>query len=389
MIFIEGGRLFINEGGAITEHLSPFARDKVADEEKAQQKNAWKNEAPDDPHNPMFSRQVLWGGKGGGTKAVPPRFVLAQVVGRRLYYVLSMSRSHGLFYFDRDAGSEVRLFHKEEFQPRGLYVDAIGRVYTTRTNADHSTHIIRFDEDGKNIKVLTAGDCCDENPYLVGSRLYYQSAGIGRTEQGQAAAWAPIAIHCIDVERGDLTTIAENPAHDYLLPKADRAGNIYYIRRPHQQVADYPWSTFLWDIFAFPYRLVMGIVGFLDAFTRFFGNQGIRTAGGPTGTDAGLTHRVILGQWMDVVAATKKAGRPVAVPGDWVLLKRAPDGAEQVVAQHVIWYDLAADGGIVYTNGFEVTTTSGGSQHRSDELISLLAMAGPAPVRNDPTGETP
>ena len=182
MIFIEGGRLFINEGGAITEHLSPFARDKVADEEKAQQKNAWKNEAPDDPHNPMFSRQVLWGGKGGGTKAVPPRFVLAQVVGRRLYYVLSMSRSHGLFYFDRDAGSEVRLFHKEEFQPRGLYVDAIGRVYTTRTNADHSTHIIRFDEDGKNIKVLTAGDCCDENPYLVGSRLYYQSAGIGRTD---------------------------------------------------------------------------------------------------------------------------------------------------------------------------------------------------------------
>ena len=111
---------------------------------------------------------------------------------------LSLSRSHGLFYFDRAAGSEVRLFHKDDFHPRGLFVDAERRVHTTRTNADHSVHIMRIDDDGKNTKILTGGDCADENPYVRDGKLYYQSAGIGRNEQGVAIAWSPIAVHRID-----------------------------------------------------------------------------------------------------------------------------------------------------------------------------------------------
>lgn len=374
MIFIAGGKLFFHEEGRILEHLSPFAREKTADEEKQQKSDQWKNEAAEDPGNALFSRQALWGTKSACSKAVPPRFRYAAQVGGRIYYTLTLSRTNGLLYYDPELKKETRLFHKEDFQPKGFFLDDQMRIFTTRTNADLSTHIIRMDSEGKNPTLLTGGDCIDENPFVRNGILYYQTAGIGRNEQGLACSWSPIAIQRIDLGTGDTLTLAEAPTFDFLLPKADGAGNVYCIRRPHRHVSDYPWSTFFWDILAFPYRLFMGILGFLDTFTRLFGKTPLKTAGGPEGHSFDAAHRVILGQWMNVVEASKKAGRPVAVPGDWQLIRISPDGSHTVIADHVVGYDLDRAGEIVYTNGFEILKADGGKLHESKELIELVAL---------------
>ena len=374
MIIISGGKLFIRDGTTVTEHLSPFASEKVADEEKQQKSDQWKNSEPEEAGSPLFSRQALWGTKAGGSRPVPPRFRFARQVGNRLYYVLELSRTNGLLYYDRASHKEIRLFHKEDFQPHGFFVDDQMRIFTTRTNADHSTHIIRLDGEGKSSTILTGGDCIDENPFVCDGKLYYQTAGIGRNEHGQACLWSPLAIQRIDLASGETRAVAEDPRFDFLLPKADRAGNVYFIRRPYRQVSDYPWSTFLWDILAFPYRLCMGILGFLDTFTRFFGKTPLKTAGGPSGNEHEAANRVILGQWMNVVEATRKAGRPVAVPGDWQLIKRSPTGTEQVVADHVVGYDLDEAGKVIYTTGFEIMTGTGEKIHESTELVDLVCF---------------
>jgi hypothetical protein len=42
------------------------------------------------------------------------------------------------------------------------------------------------------------------------------------------------------------------------------------------------------------------------------------------------------------------------VPGAWELVCRNRNGDEYVAARHVVSFDLAADGTVVYTNGFEL-----------------------------------
>jgi hypothetical protein len=42
------------------------------------------------------------------------------------------------------------------------------------------------------------------------------------------------------------------------------------------------------------------------------------------------------------------------VPATWQLIQRSAGGTEQVVAKHVLSYDLCADGAIVYTDGVKV-----------------------------------
>ncbi len=371
MLIIQAGRLFILDGQGAREHVSPFAQERVESETRQQERNAWRAGGEDDNPN-VFSRGMLWAGKGTAGKPLPPKFETAQRVGSRLYYVLAMSKSRGLFYYDLAAGKEIRLFHKEEFQPHGLFVDEDFHMFSTRTNADQSVNLVLLDQNGKEIKVLTTGDCVDEHPFKSGDHVWYQTAGIGRNEQGMACAFTPIGINSLDLASGRVTEVVHDPARDFLLPKADREGRLYYIRRPHQEPNEYPWSAFLWDVVLFPYRLAVGVFGFLDVFTRLFGKTGLKTAGGPLSHELDVSRRIILGRLVDIQKASKTAGRKVAVPGDWELIRRAPDGREETVAAHVAWYDFTPDGRPVWTNGFEILSADGPRPYAGDEIISQI-----------------
>ena len=47
-------------------------------------------------------------------------------------------------------------------------------------------------------------------------------------------------------------------------------------------------------------------------------------------------------------------GAPVLVPESWQLVLRSEQGEERILARHVASFDLTADGGVLYSNGFAV-----------------------------------
>src|SRR5690349_8006327 len=98
MFIIRTGTIYEVEGGKETEFVSPFAQEYFDQENHTWEAGAWKRGGDDD--KAMVPRGMLWGAHGAAAAPLPPRATLVFQRGSRLYYILQMSRSNGLFYFD-------------------------------------------------------------------------------------------------------------------------------------------------------------------------------------------------------------------------------------------------------------------------------------------------
>ncbi|MEW6713331.1 MAG: hypothetical protein AB1403_26155, partial [Candidatus Riflebacteria bacterium] len=67
-----------------------------------------------------------------------------------------------------------------------------------------------------------------------------------------------------------------------------------------------------------------------------------------------------------------KEGRQVAVSRDWKLVKRTPDGKEEIVGTNVIWFDISKDGGLLFTDGFQIFDSNGCVVFSSPQLITFI-----------------
>src|SRR4030095_7260498 len=66
--------------------------------------------------------------------------------------------------------------------------------------------------------------------------VYYQSSGVARHAQtGQAAAIGPAALLKLDTRTARRDTVLEDKNYDYLAPREDRSGNLWFIRRPYEK----------------------------------------------------------------------------------------------------------------------------------------------------------
>ncbi len=374
MYIIKNSALYRIADGSEQEIVSQFAVEKVEAEKHRCEKQAWKNAGNDnDDRNQLFSRTALWGAKPTVEASFRPVFKFCAHAGNRLYYILAMSRSHGLFYYDLDDKKEMRLFHREEFSPSGFFLEKDGRIITTQNNRDGSVGLVRINEEGRKVQELTGGDCIDEHPWVSGHNLFYQTSGLARTADGHLAARSASAIARLDFDTGSVETVKEDCNIDYLLPKTDLAGNLYFIQRPHLgpgQSAGF--LSLLKEILLFPYRLLVAIFGFLNIFSMIFGKKPLMSAGGPEYPAVDLSHQFIHGQLVDAAEASRREGRQVAVNRDWKLIKRSPDGKEQVIGTNVIWFDIDAEGRLFFTDGFRISDSDNSEIFRSDQLITFM-----------------
>jgi hypothetical protein len=376
MLVIKGGALFrLGPQEKADEIVSPFAVEKIEAERRQWEKQSWKAATNPEEETAIVSRSMLWGSRGGGAggSTLRPQVKVCRQLGDRLYYVIALSKAQGLFYLDLKQQKEFRLFHREEFDPQGLSLAPDFSVYTTQTNRDVTRHLVKMNEEGKGVTVVTSGDCRDENPWIDGQFLYYQSVGIARTPEGVPAAFGPAAINRLDLKTGDVQTLKEEADRDFLLPRTDASGNLYFIERPHVTGAPSPgFLAIVKDVVLFPYRLVVAILAFLNVFSLFFSKKPLMTAGGPETPEIDLSHRFIHGQLVNTVEAARQAGRKVVVGSDWRLIRRSPDGREETLATHVIAFDIAPDGRIAFSDGYSVYDTAGAVLHCSEEIITFL-----------------
>ena len=107
-----------------------------------------------------------------------------------------------------------------------------------------------------------------------------------------------------------------------------------------------------------PWHIAGALFGFLDAFTRMFGPQTLKPTGGPDvppqrarfATFQGLP--VQLEKALD--AKSKNRDDVQLVPKTWELIRQPPAGEAEVIAEHVVAFDLGPAGEVIYTDGLRI-----------------------------------
>jgi len=362
---ISDGSLWLMDGESPPEqHESPFAREHVARAERGKAADAWKHAPGDDSGGGgMIPRNMLWGGGGAKGPAQPPKFKYAArgPEADSLYYVLEMSASSGLFHYKVPEKRETRIFHAAKFRCLGLAYDHDRDGFIIAAdNKDGSAHLAVYDKSGNFKGNITGGDTVDAAPSC--SRMHkntvlYQSAGVARhPQQGYVMAFGPSAIHRLDYVNGKLDTLLEHKDFDFLAPREDRNGNLYYIRRPFERSGFEEARSWVKDIVLFPWRILKTIFGYLDFWSGIYGKERLRSSGVPRhlGMEQDVAAMWLHGRMIDLnqVQIEDDRAKGGLVPASWQLRRRSPDGQDVFVADHVVSYDLGEDGSVVYTNGF-------------------------------------
>ncbi len=363
-VFISEGDLFLkNDGASPVEIESPFAREAIERASNRTNRNAWKGQGMEDAG--PFGASMVWGKQtaGRGDKDHPVmRSVVRGPGDNELLYALAMTASSGLFRYNLETKDELRLFHRQDFDGCGLSCHRpTAQVIISSRNDDHLGKLEVYEEATRCRQRLTDGDGHDSNPAQdpnAPNKVYFQSAGVARNEQGYIVAFGPVAIHRIDTDTGTMETLLEDRHWDFLQPKIDGQGRLHYIRRPHGRDE---LSVFQ-KVKAFvlvPYYLAVGIFGFLEAFTRMFGKQSLRPAG--PGKDL-PQNRSRYATFHDTAIALEKVldkqgeidETKHLVPATWELVRQEADGNETVLAKHVVAYDLGPNGELLYSDGLRI-----------------------------------
>lgn len=375
MKIIRNGEIVVLSNGQAAVFQSDFALRKVESEQKTMENNSWKIGDGASDENAMIPRSMLWGGRQKCAAPVKPKINFVQELKGRRYYVMEMTRSKGLFYYLKDEDKEIRLFHKEEFDPRGIHIMDNFDILTTSTNADGSVYIALMDEHGRIRQQITSGDCVDENPFYAEGKIYYQSKGIARDQNGQIAAFSSSAIYMLDLKTAEIKTILSDEKYDFILPKVDNAGNVFCIRTPFKNPMEYGPVTFIKDVLLFPFRLLMALFAFLNAFSLFFTKKPLKTS-----TDTGhakgemdMSKRIIHDKLLDIQENLKREGKKVVAPKDWKLI-RFFKGEIEEIASNVLCFDIKDNGEPVFSDGFAVYDMKENQIFRSEEIITYISV---------------
>lgn len=218
---------------------------------------------------------------------------------------------------------------------------------------------------------MTEGDAVDTAPrWLPGEKLgvVYQSAGVGRTKDGVFAWLGPFAIHSIDVDSGELKTLAEDPKFDFLTPRVLSDGTLYYIKRPYTGNARAGAVDHLKDFFLFPFRLAAAVFGFLNFFSMMYSGRQLKTVKAADAKNLPVPQMMLWGNLIKAQQADPENPNPGLVPKTWQLIRKREGAAEQILANAVACFDVSEDGRVVYSNGRVITElTPDGKQTRLTE----------------------
>lgn len=379
LAFISNGKLFYQAPGEqVRELQSPHVRNVMERMERHQQMHGWKEGTA---FSTSFSgRQRQESSEAVGIQARSAQFVAHD----RVMYFLGDHSFGGLFEYDLALDAEKRVLHKQNLALDDLRIDPEGKRLLCAQHAKNgAANIVAMDADGGNYRELTSGDTVDTAPAWVPGQdnaVVFQSSGIARNPEGFVMAHGPVSLQMVDTGAGALTTIIEDSRYDFLQPRVGANGFLYFIRRPYE-APRYGLGHAVIDTLLFPFRMLRAVVHYLNFFSLMYTRKPLITASGPAG-QADLKDILIKGKRLDAEAALRAGGSingvPSLVPASWQLVCRSPEGQEQVLASHVASFDIAPDGGILFSNGFAVFSMDGSTGPRvvlRDRLIGDVIVA--------------
>ena len=219
-------------------------------------------------------------------------------------------------------------------------------------------HIAVMDIKGRYDE-YTDGDTIEENPSWAANRngIYFSTAGYARNQNGMIAAASPRSVAFLDLDRKTMSEVVSDEKYDFLHPREDKKGNLYYIKQPYGGEKPQGGITFK-DVIMFPYRLVKGLFGFLNYFTTIFGGESLKSGGSgntkfkeKSQKELIIEGNVINAEKLDKINEASGDKLSGIMPQSRVLVRRSPDGSEEILKKGVLDYNIDDSGNIVYSNG--------------------------------------
>lgn len=390
LAYISNGKIFYQAPGEdLRELQSPHIQTVVDRMAQRQQLHGWKE-------GTSFGRSFTGRDRHASPDAVGIQATSAQFVTHdRMLYFLRDDTFGGLFEYDLAQNKEKRLLHKQYLSLEDLRIHPDGRkLLCAQHTRSGPANIVIMDADGGHYREVTSGDTIDAAPAWVPSQadaILFQSAGLARNEGGYVVAQGPSSIQMADTASGSLTVILEDPRLDFLQPRVGANGFLYYIRRPYEGPR-YGVQNALTDLLLFPFRMLRAIVHYFNFFSLMYTRKPLITASGPA-VQADLKEILIKGKRLDAEAALRAGatvnGVPSLVPASWQLVCRSPQGQDYVLANNVVSFDLTADDGIIYSNGYGMFALDGANAPQvllKGKLMAdvIAAPAAPAATPGEP-----
>jgi hypothetical protein len=378
LAYVSQGKLHLYGGGGRSTIESVFGRSLRERAAQIHNRHAWKTSG----RGAQFMRGVLWSESGGDPNEF--RILITSVTRGRepgeLLYSLETDAISGLFRVDA-AGFEQRLFHTADYRVRHIALEPSGeRIAVSVLHSNMTANLAVMNREGSDFQEISEGDSLDLAPRWVPGerrRLVFQSAGLGRNAAGRFSGYGPFAVQQLDMESGDLSTLAEDPDTDLLGPQINAAGDLFYIRRPY---AGKPRAVsplgIVKDTLLFPFRMSYAIFQFFNFFSMRYTGKPLSTSRGAVGRTPDLKQMMIWGNLIDVDRAAREdaagdAEAPSLVPSSWQLVRESAAGKE-VLAKSVLSFDLASDGTVIYSNGSAVHRLAAGGGHRERLLVGSM-----------------
>ena len=353
LAFVAGGRLHVvDEQGSARPLDSTFA-DSVRDRaQEIHRKHSWKGEGS----------QGGFGALAWGRQPTGPPSVNARLTGLsrapqpgQILYSLEVDRLTAVCASDPATGTERRLLHGSKTRLRDVCARPDrDEVVCAMQHPDGTASIALMSREAGDLRQVTEGESLDLCPSWADDgtpRIAYQSAGLGRDAQGRAAGYGRFEIHVLDLQRGEVETVAADPDCDLERPRIGPDGALYYLSRPHTG-ARTSVVGMVKDFLLFPVRLLFAVFQYLNFFSARYTGKPLTTAGGPQ-RKAGDLRRML--EWANLVDAQQRGDDDTGgIPATHRLVRRRAAGGPEVIASGVACFDVAADGSVVYATGSEI-----------------------------------
>lgn len=359
--YLADGKLWFKEPEAPpTAFTSPFGQTLQQQKEETHRRRAWQQKSMMGGLGPPSLMERLM-----NQEPEPLPVAVGSVCsgGDGLFFALEAGTIGSFLTLDPARGVERRLFHTADFRLEHLAHSSQHKMMAcTILRADGSRHIAVLREDGSTPNEVTEGDAIDMAPRWVPGNartIVFQSAGVARDSQGFIRDRAPFSVEKLNLDSGEMATLAEDKAYDFMAPRLLDDGSLLCIRRPYKTKEKPNFLKFVLSIVMMPFWFVYAIFKWCSFFSwRYTGRELA-----PDGAPKRETPPSALKAWGEMLTPqTPPRGRhrdlsetdtidTAWAPKNWQLVRRAPGAGWQTLAEGVLTYEIAPNGTLLYTDG--------------------------------------